>query len=228
MCWRFQTGSNRPLANRKAKMLSTDSLPRKWSIRNTCDSSKIACTVLFSVWAEARSVPNGFSMMTRDPGARPAVPSMVTVDSKATGGMARWKSRPGEPPIARSARSMAAVNGAASARSALANESVRWNACQAAPVGLLIPKLAIAWRARSRNCSPVRFPREEPMIWYLSGIRPAAARWNSPGSSLRLARSPVAPNKTMTWFSGRAGPPTLRCWENAEVIAACFGAGAAR
>jgi len=29
MCWRFQTGSNRPLANRKAKMLTTDSLPRK-------------------------------------------------------------------------------------------------------------------------------------------------------------------------------------------------------
>src|SRR5712671_3613550 len=69
MCWRFRTGSNRPLANREARMLSTHSLPRKWSIRKTCDSSKIACTVLFSAWAEARSVPNGFPMMTREPGA---------------------------------------------------------------------------------------------------------------------------------------------------------------
>ncbi len=35
------------------------------------------------------SVPNGFSMMTCDPGARPAAPSMVTVGSKAAGGTAR-------------------------------------------------------------------------------------------------------------------------------------------
>ena len=30
---RFQIGSNRPLANRKARMFSAASLPRKWSIR---------------------------------------------------------------------------------------------------------------------------------------------------------------------------------------------------
>ena len=89
MCLRFQTGSNRPLANRKARMLSTDSLPRKWSIRNTWDSPKAASTVWFSARADARSVPNGFSMMTLDPRARPASPSMVTVGSKAAGGMAR-------------------------------------------------------------------------------------------------------------------------------------------
>jgi hypothetical protein len=41
------------------------------------------------------------------------------------------------------------------------------------------------------------------MIRYLSGTKPADDRRNSPGGSLRLARSPVAPNKTMTWFSGR-------------------------
>ena len=63
MCWRFQTGSNSPLANRKARMLSTDSLPRKWSIRKICDSSKTWCTAWLSSRAEARSVPNGFSMM---------------------------------------------------------------------------------------------------------------------------------------------------------------------
>ena len=35
-----------------------------------------------------------------------------------------------------------------------------------------------------------------------SGIRPTRARWNIPGSSLRLARSPVAPKRTITWSSG--------------------------
>ncbi len=80
--------------------------------------------------------------------------------------------------------------------SALANESVCWKACQASPVGLLIPNSAIARRARSRNCSSVMARRDEPMIWYVSGISPAVARWNSPGRSLRLARSPVVPNKT--------------------------------
>src|SRR6476660_6250705 len=52
MCRRFQTGSNRPLAKRKARMLSTDSLPRKWSMRNTCDSSKTSCTARFRARAE--------------------------------------------------------------------------------------------------------------------------------------------------------------------------------
>ena len=35
-----------------------------------------------------------------------------------------------------------------------------------------------------------------------SGISPTWARWNIPGSSLRLARSPVAPNSTITWSCG--------------------------
>src|SRR5258708_12419437 len=43
------------------------------------------------------------------------------------------------------------------------------------------------------------------MMRYSRGSSPAGCRWNRPGSSLRLARSPVAPNSTMTWLSGR-GP----------------------
>jgi hypothetical protein len=42
-------------------------------------------------------------------------------------------------------------------------------------VGWLVPNSAIAWRACSRNCSPVMPLRDEPMIWYLPGIRPSAA-----------------------------------------------------
>ena len=37
---RFQIGSNRPLANRKARMFWAASLPRKWSIRKICRSSE--------------------------------------------------------------------------------------------------------------------------------------------------------------------------------------------
>src|SRR5690242_19420138 len=33
-------------------------------------------------------------------------------------------------------------------------------------------------------------------------MRPAWSRRKSPGSSLRRARSPVAPNRTMTWSAG--------------------------
>jgi hypothetical protein len=35
---RFQIGSNRPLANRKARMFCAGSLPRKWSMRKICSS----------------------------------------------------------------------------------------------------------------------------------------------------------------------------------------------
>ena len=85
-------------------MLSTDSLPRKWSIRNTCDSLNTLCTAWSSLRAESRSVPNGFSMMTRvRPVASPESPSMPTIEVNATGGMARWYSRLGVPPISFSA-----------------------------------------------------------------------------------------------------------------------------
>ena len=40
------------------------------------------------------------------------------------------------------------------------------------------------------------------MIRNRFGISPTWERWNIPGSSLRLARSPVAPKSTITWFSG--------------------------
>ena len=84
---RFQMGSNSPLAKRKAKMFWADSLPRKWSIRKICSSSKISCMVRFSASAEARSVPKGFSMMIRDRSTRSAWPRARTTVPAAVGGM---------------------------------------------------------------------------------------------------------------------------------------------
>src|SRR5215469_10568899 len=51
------------------------------------------------------------------------------------------------------------------------------------------------------------------MIRIPSGSRPATNRWYRPGSSLRLARSPVAPNRTMTWLCGRWVP-----WERPVML----------
>src|SRR5690348_9990080 len=51
------------------------------------------------------------------------------------------------------------------------------------------------------------------MIRNRSGIRPDRIRWYIPGSSLRLARSPVAPKRTITWSFGLG---ISCCWR--EVI----------
>src|ERR1700760_5002194 len=62
------------------------------------------------------------------------------------------------------------------------------------------PEASTDWRARSRNSSLVIGWRAAPMMRKPSGIRPTWERWNIPGSSLRLARSPVAPKRTITWL----------------------------
>src|SRR5579862_5593431 len=209
MCWRLQIGSNSPLANRKARMLSTDSLPRKWSMRNTCDSENTACTASLSARADARSVPKGFSMMTRVRSvASPDLPSIPTTEVNAAGGTARWYSRRGDPPISCSARWTAATRSSVWSGSAAANDRRSAKDGQVGSLGLVMQKSVHASAVCSRNCSSV-IPNddgEDPMTRYSFGSRPAACRWNSPGRSLRLARSPVAPNSTMTWFSGRGDP----------------------
>ena len=43
MWLRFQIGSNRPLAKRKARMFCAASLPRKWSMRKIWLSSNVSC-----------------------------------------------------------------------------------------------------------------------------------------------------------------------------------------
>src|ERR1700680_4066051 len=74
-------------------------------MRNTWDSSKTAWTVWFRARAEARSVPNGFSMITREFCARPESPSRPTTDPKAAGGTARGRMARGARACSRSARS---------------------------------------------------------------------------------------------------------------------------
>ena len=86
---RFQIGSNSPLAKRNARMFCAASLPRKWSIRKIWLSSNVSWTVLLSAIALARSVPNGFSMTTRDLATRSASRSIWITATAALGGTDR-------------------------------------------------------------------------------------------------------------------------------------------
>ena len=86
---RFQIGSKSPLAKRKARMFCAASLPRKWSMRKTCSSSKIWCSMSLRATALARSVPKGFSMITRDRSTSLASASIWITWRSAAGGMLR-------------------------------------------------------------------------------------------------------------------------------------------
>ena len=105
-------------------------------MRKTWDSSKTACTAWLSLRADSRSVPNGFSMITRASLARPAAPSIPTTEVNAAGGTARWNSRRGEPPISFSARWIASVSWAVLPGSAGANDSRRTKSGQDGSSGL--------------------------------------------------------------------------------------------
>ena len=160
--------------------------------------------------AEARSVPKGFSVITRAPSPSPSSPICSTV---AGGGVRRQREveeerrRRRRGPRAR--RSIASPSG--SKPSPTRGEAQR--------LGEPLPGLR-----RRAVCDPSPRPtrgpargtprrsialRAAPMMRKRSGIRPTRARWNIPGSSLRLARSPVAPKRTITWSSGTWAPAAL-------------------
>jgi len=136
-------------------------------MRKTWDSSKTRCTAALSARAEARSVPKGFSMMTRESGeARPAWPSVATTDSKADGGTARWNRRWQGVPISLSAWATAVTSGAGSPGSAAAKESRRANSSHISPVGFFTPNWAMSSWAWLRKSSSDRAKRtgDVPMI----------------------------------------------------------------
>ena len=104
---RFQSGSKSRLAKRSARMLSIDSLPRKWSIRKTWVSSKVALMTSLRRRADSKSTPKGFSKMTRARSRSPDSPSSPTMGTTASGGIARCRRRRTSPPIAASASATA-------------------------------------------------------------------------------------------------------------------------
>src|SRR4051794_7462633 len=59
------------------------------------------------------------------------------------------------------------------------------------------PSLASVFLYSARRSSSVQSRRAKPTIAHSEGRLPPRARWNSAGMSLRWARSPVAPKRTM-------------------------------
>ena len=82
---RLSSGSTTELANRPNSTFSTGSNASQSSTRKMASSAKYSCMVSFSLRELARSVPNGFSMITRAPAARPAVamPSAIRPNKNA-------------------------------------------------------------------------------------------------------------------------------------------------
>ena len=71
-------------------MFCTSSLPRKWSIRKIWVSSNTEWSSTLRARAESRSVPNGFSRITRTRSpARSVAPMAVTTSLMAKGGTER-------------------------------------------------------------------------------------------------------------------------------------------
>ena len=88
-------------------------------------------------------------MITLEPSANPEEPSSSTTDLNAAGGMARWKSRLGIPPIAVSASRTAETNGAESSGSAAPNERALSNVFHTLSFGLREPELRNSHRKRA-------------------------------------------------------------------------------
>ena len=160
-------------------MLSTDSFPKKWSMRKICDSSKCSVMTLLSAFADLRSCPNGFSQMTLACSLSPDSPSISTIEGNASGGTARWWSRRGLPPISSSACSTAARSPLASPGSATPNRSAAANWSHFLPSGAVRPNCCTASLAWSRNASSVTAKAfgDEPMIRKRAGRRSALKRW---------------------------------------------------
>ena len=72
------------------------------------------------------------------------------------------------------------------------------NASHAAPVGGTLPNRSTASCTCDRKSSSVVATGAVPMTRKSRGISPATAELEEAGSSLRAARSPVAPKRTMT------------------------------
>ena len=157
-------------------------------------------------------MPNGFSMITRRAVAEPKPAELLDRAGRRIGGqrevvedagVAR-RVRPRAAAIA-SAERLEAVADARRTRSESAKRSQdrrRGRVCAPEPRPTPAPARGTPRSRPSLRAAPI----DAEALRHQARPR---ARWNIPGSSLRFARSPVAPNSTMTWSSGIAAPRWL-------------------
>ena len=85
----MSSGSITELANRTNSTFSTGSKASQSSTRKMASSAKYWCMVSLSCRELARSVPNGFSTITRAPRARPAPAMPWAIRPNSDGGTSR-------------------------------------------------------------------------------------------------------------------------------------------
>ena len=196
---RFQIGSNSPLANRNARMFCAASLPRKWSIRKIWLSSERLVHLVVEL---DRAVQVGAERLLHhhpgaldqvgvaqhgDHGERGLGRHAQVVQPRHVRRRARPRPRPPPRPAPPARRS--------AARSEVARRTPSHCSLGQRPGAELVDAPA----GRTRGSSSVLMSSSEVPTTWMSGASADSARWASPGSSLRRARSPVAPNSTMTW-----------------------------
>ena len=151
----------------------------------------------------ARSVPKGFSMMMR---ARSASPAAAEQGDGGERGRRRH-AQVVQPPAFAVEAALGAPDRRTAAprrrRPAARSRGCRRRRTSRPPRSLRVPNSSSALRTFCLNPSASRSSSDTPTMRQ-PGMKPALARWNSPGSSLRRARSPVAPNSTTT--CGNRGP----------------------
>ena len=86
---RFSSGSSTEFANLTNSTFSTGSNASQSSTRKIASSGKYLCIVTFSCREPARSLPNGFSTITRAPAVRPADAMPSAIRPNKNGGTSR-------------------------------------------------------------------------------------------------------------------------------------------
>ena len=198
---RFQIGSNRPLAKRRARMFWRRLLAEEVvDAEDLLLGEDLVDRVVELAGADSRSVPNGFSMMIREPSTSPASPINPISPQRRRRRDAQVVQQPGLGPELRAAASTAAgeqrrvgvgdVDVAEAAgrtpRSCSALKSRRPNSSQASQ-GERAELLVAHLRAGGAD-DPER--RQQPRLAEVAAVRAAACAWRG---------RPVAPNRTITF-----------------------------
>jgi hypothetical protein len=217
MKFRFQIGSNSPLAKRRARMFCAASLPEE--VVDAEDLRFVERLVHLRVELD-RALQVGSERLLHDhPGVLDELRLPQHVDHIERGGgrhaevvqpqaalaelVLRLGDRGRQRLLARRPRHVAQVRGELLHSSDTSCSRIR----RSKATVLRWPYSAAAALANARKSSSLISSRDDPTILN-GGASCDAARCAKPGSSFRRARSPVAPKSTITW--GRMRSDSLR------------------
>ena len=220
---RFQIGSKRPLAKRKARMFCDRLLAQE--VVDAEDLLLVEDLVQHVVEGDGAGQVGAERLLHDDPrpldqlGVAPASGSRSGPPRAGRSGSAAAAVRRRSPPRPRPRRRPAPAAPPRSRRRSAASRSSPTAAARSSPVRELVARRGGPGGGTPRRSSCASSSRR-------CGSRassPTCARCSRPGSSLRAARSPVAPNRMMTCGSicPPAPPtPTVSLWSTTSVMPA--------